>query len=111
MNWRGRICKADPDSKRRQLPDKQAEPGLLQWNWIAYWHSRKEPTVNEIVLIIAAIALGIAFITLVGVGSTILMVRLLPGKPAPGLDILRERYARGEITQEQYEHMRRSLAA
>jgi putative membrane protein len=27
------------------------------------------------------------------------------------LDILRERYARGEISREEYEHMRRELAA
>ena len=66
--------------------------------------------MNEIVSIIAAITLGIAFITLIGVGSAILMARLLRETFA-GSGHPTRTHARGEITQEQYEHMRRSLAA
>ena len=32
-----------------------------------------------------------------------------PGSPSRALDILQERYARGEITKEQYDQMRRDL--
>ena len=52
---------------------------------------------------------------IVGAG---LVVRLLGGlslggdrgEPAAPLDILKRRYAAGEITREQYEHMRNDLA-
>lgn len=67
--------------------------------------------MNEIVSVIVAIALGLGFLTVVGGGVAVIIARLTPGKPSPALEILRERYARGEITSDEYEQMRRRLAA
>ncbi len=63
------------------------------------------------VLIIAAITIGLAVLTVIGMAGSVIMVRLLPQKPPPSVEILRERYARGEISEEQFDEMRRHLAA
>lgn len=61
------------------------------------------------VALVASIVVGLAVLGLVGAGIAVMLVRLLPGKPTPE-DILRERYARGEIGEEQFEAMRQRLA-
>jgi putative membrane protein len=53
---------------------------------------------------------------LVGLGLLVaavwwLVTILRPSRRDPALDILRERYARGEISREEYEAHRRDLAA
>jgi hypothetical protein len=58
--------------------------------------------------IIAEISVGIGFL---GVGSalvTVVVSRWLE-KPRPAAEILAERYARGELTPEQYRQMRTDL--
>jgi len=65
--------------------------------------------MSEPVAIIVAITLGLAFLTVVGAAVTVLIVRLMPWPKSPGLSILRERYARGELTDERYEEMKRRL--
>ncbi len=60
--------------------------------------------------------LAIVFVVLVVLGLVLLAVwgsrYFLAGAPTRSggaLDILRERYARGELSREQYDHMRREL--
>jgi uncharacterized membrane protein len=62
------------------------------------------------ILLVITIVLGLAFLTVVGAAVGVVVPRLMPGKPSPEA-ILRERYARGEITAEQFEEMRRRLTA
>jgi hypothetical protein len=57
--------------------------------------------MSDTVFIIGEIIAGIAII---GVGSaivTVIVARLLP-KPTRDAEVLRERYARGDLTREQY---------
>lgn len=65
--------------------------------------------MREAVAIIVASSLGLAFLAVVGAAVTVLFVRLMPWPKSPALNILRERYARGELTDERYEEMRRKL--
>ncbi len=76
-------------------------PGMMGWGWAAnpWWG-----------------ILGMVFGLAVLVGLVLLVVwavrQLAPaGGPATSraLEVLKERYARGEITREQYEQMRRDL--
>jgi putative membrane protein len=58
--------------------------------------------------------LTILFWALIVLGAVALVKWLLPGQGPAGagrgpLEILKERYARGEITREQYEQMRRDI--
>ena len=63
------------------------------------------------VLLVAAIAIGLAFLTVVGAAVAVFLVRVMPAPKSPALEIVRERYARGEISNEQFDEMRRKLAA
>jgi uncharacterized membrane protein len=63
------------------------------------------------VFVVAAIAIGIAFITIVGAAVAVVLVRVMPAPKSPAFESLRERYAKGEITDERYDEMRRRLAA
>ncbi len=63
------------------------------------------------VLIIAAITIGLAVLTVIGMAGSVIMARFMPRRPSRSLEILRERYARGEISEEQFDEMRRHLAA
>ena len=65
--------------------------------------------MSEAVAIIVAITLGLAFLAVVGAAVTVLIVRLMPWPKSPAHNILRERYSRGELTDERYEEMRRKL--
>lgn len=75
-------------------------PGMMGWGgwwgilWIVVW-----------ILILGG--LGLVVYSLVRRGGTAGSTDGAPQDRA--LDILRERYARGEITREQYEEMRRTL--
>ncbi len=82
-------------------------PGMMGWSGYGYGFS---PWWG---------ILGIVFWALVIIGVVLLLVWLFrqvqpggvgpgPGAPRP-IDILRERYARGEITKEQFDQMRRDL--
>lgn len=80
-------------------------PGMMNW-----WGFGASPLMWLLMLLFWALIIG---------GIALLLVWLFrQGQPAgagPGaggaqpLDILRERYARGEITREQYQQMRRDL--
>jgi len=64
--------------------------------------------MSETVLIIAEVIVGIAFLGVLSAVITVIMTRML-GKGSRAMDILDERYARGELTREQYEQMREDL--
>jgi uncharacterized membrane protein len=63
------------------------------------------------VFVIAAIALATAFVTIVGAAVAVVLVRLMPAPKSPALESLRDRYAKGEISDERYDEMRRKIAA
>jgi len=65
--------------------------------------------MNETALIIGEIILGIAFLGAVSAVITLLMVRKLPRGRSRAAEILDERYARGELSSEQYQQMRREV--
>jgi len=52
--------------------------------------------------IVVTVFLGLSFLGIVGAAVTVMVVRMLPGKPTPE-EIVRERYARGEIDAHQFE--------
>jgi putative membrane protein len=70
------------------------------WGWIGgifmmiFW-----------ILVIVALALFIRWLASAGGNRS----RLLPGPGESAVDILRKRYARGELTKEQFESMKRDL--
>jgi uncharacterized membrane protein len=64
----------------------------------------------EVIAVVITVVLSLAFLVLVSAAVAVLVVRLLPGKPTPE-DILRERYARGDIDTQQFEEMRRRVTA
>jgi hypothetical protein len=66
--------------------------------------------MSETTLVIGEIIIGIAFLGLVSAVITIIMVRLLPKGRSHAAEILDERYARGELTPDQYAQMRRNIA-
>jgi uncharacterized membrane protein len=55
------------------------------------------------------VILGLAFLVVVCAAVAVLLVRILPGRAGPE-EILRERYARGEIDTREYEEMRVRIA-
>ena len=61
-----------------------------------------------VIAVTITIVLGLAFLVATCACVALLLVRLLPGKPTPE-DVLRERFARGEIDGQQFEEMRRRL--
>jgi len=65
--------------------------------------------MSDAVAVIVAITLGLAFLTVVGAAVTVLIVRLMPWPKSPAHNTLRERYAKGELTDERYEEMKRRL--
>jgi Short C-terminal domain len=67
-----------------------------------------DTTMSDAVVIVAEIIVGLTLLTVVG-GAMAVFVPRLQGKTSPA-DILRERYARGELTREQYEQVRQDLA-
>lgn len=78
-------------------------PGMMGWGGYSY-----SPWWGVLMLLFSALVIG-------GIVLIILwLVRRTPSGTAGAdadraLQILRERYARGEITQEQYDQMRRAL--
>lgn len=64
--------------------------------------------MSDVVIVVAEIIVGIAFLTVVG-GLVAVLVSRLQVKPSPA-DVLEERYARGELTHDQFEQSRRDLA-
>ena len=62
-------------------------------------------------LIILEIFAGIAFLTVLGAAIGVVMGRMFGTEPPGGKpeSILRQRYARGELTREQYQQMRWDL--
>ncbi len=79
-------------------------PGMMGWGGYGF-----APFMWLLMLLFWALVLG---------GTALLVVWLVrqgrpaeTGAPRRALDILQERYARGEITREQYEQMKRDLGA
>jgi hypothetical protein len=64
--------------------------------------------MSETFWIIAEIIAGIAILGIVSAAITAVMVPLLSKRPS-SIEILGERYARGELTREQYMQMCRDL--
>lgn len=84
-------------------------PGMMGWGWGGYGFGWWGIVMGIVMLLFWVLIIG---------GVVWLVVSLLrqggPGALGPrprggALDILRERYARGEITREQYEQMRRDI--
>jgi len=65
-------------------------------------------TMSETAWIIGEIIVGIALLGLLSAVVTVIMVRLL-SPASPAAEILQQRYARGDLTREQYEQMRQDL--
>jgi putative membrane protein len=73
-------------------------PGMMGWGGIGYgWWM---PIVGVVFLIVVIVGLYLVF-----------SGYRKPEKPATGsaLDILKERYAKGEITEEQYQKMKKEI--
>lgn len=64
--------------------------------------------MSDVVVVVGEIIIGLALLTVVGGAVAVVTTRLL-GKASPQ-EILRERYARGELTREQYEQAQRDIA-
>src|SRR6516225_7466776 len=64
--------------------------------------------MSDLAFFVGAIIAAIAFLAALGGVIAVVIVRLLV-KSAPPEEILRQRYARGELTREQYEQIRRDL--
>jgi putative membrane protein len=81
-------------------------PGMMAWQWgtgAGWWWG---------------VAMMLFWVLLLGGGAWLLLTLLRRDQQSDtgvggnrALDILRERYARGEITREEYESMRRDLEA
>jgi len=69
--------------------------------------------MSEIAWIVAEIIVGIALLGILSAVITAVMVpwlaRVGTPRPARAEEILAERYARGELTRDQYLHMRQDL--
>lgn len=65
--------------------------------------------MSETVLIIAEIIVGIALLGVLSAVITVIVVRMLPAGRSRAAEILDERYARGELTRDQYDQMQGEL--
>lgn len=65
--------------------------------------------MSELEFIIAEVIIGIGLLGLLSAVVTAVMVPLL-NRQSRVAEILRERYAKGDLSREQYEQMRRDLA-
>jgi uncharacterized membrane protein len=63
--------------------------------------------MSDAVQLIAAVVLGIAFLAVFGTALAVVVVRLF--SRSTSIEILRERYARGEIDAAAYDEMRKRL--
>ena len=63
------------------------------------------------IMMLVCAALSLAFLVALGFGVWWLVRQMRPGHRDAALDVLRERYARGEITRDEFETRRRDLAA
>jgi hypothetical protein len=66
--------------------------------------------MSETTFVIGEIIVGIAFLGVISAVITVIMVRLLPRGRSRAAEILDERYARGDLTPDQYDQMRRNIA-
>lgn len=66
--------------------------------------------MSETTFVIGEIIVGIAFLGVISAVITVIMVRLLPRGRSRAAEILDERYARGDLTPDQYAQMRRNIA-
>ncbi len=71
--------------------------------------------MNSLILLLLAAIIGLVLLVVVGIVAAVLIARsrngsgnIAPATQTP-LDTLKIRYARGEITQEQFQSMRREL--
>ena len=64
--------------------------------------------MSDVVVIVAEIIVGLALLTVIGAAVGIVVNRLT-AKRSP-MEILQERYVRGELTREQYAQLRQDLA-
>ena len=66
--------------------------------------------MTETTFVVGEIVIGIAFLGVVSAVITVIMVRLLPRGRPRAVEILDERYARGELTPDQYAQLRRDIS-
>lgn len=77
------------------------------WGWHMWWGAWGVGMLVFMVLFWALVIAGIVALVRWAFGGS-----GLGGRPAPGgraLEILKERYARGDLTREQFESMRRDI--
>ncbi|HEX6508816.1 MAG TPA: hypothetical protein VF221_14405 [Chloroflexota bacterium] len=65
--------------------------------------------MSDIVVIVAEIIIGLALLTVVGAAVGVVVNRMTVKRPP--IEMLQERYIRGELTRDQYVQMRQDLAA
>lgn len=92
--------------------------GMMGWGmmgpwWMMGWGSRMQWGYNPMVSIVAAFV-PIALLVLIGVGAYCLLAgrtREAEVRRATPVEILKERYAKGEITHEDFLRMKEQLSA
>lgn len=84
-------------------------PGEPPWGWHMWWGAWGIGMLVFMILFWALIILGIVALVRWAFGWSVGSGRAVGGGRA--LEILKERYAKGELTREQFEAMRRDLEA
>lgn len=79
-------------------------PGMMGWGGMGF-----SPFAWIAMLAFWALIIGGIALLVVWLARQVLPAVTVPMGPSHALDVLKERYARGEITREQYEEMKREI--
>ena len=79
-------------------------PGMMGWGGFGM-----NPFAWIAMLVFWALIIGGFVLLVVWLAREVLPAAAVPMAPSRALDVLKERYARGEITREQYEEMKREI--